>query len=112
MSTSGKVLSEKMDVFRLSFYTAPVSCLALMPFVYWREVRHSHLLQSSAIVLAGFILDGDIYRLSGVVGCPLPFVYWRQVRFGLLYGLFLTERRAFMLTIKIFLPLSQPFYPI
>ena len=39
MTTSGRVLSEKMDVFRLSFYTAPVSCLALLPFVYLREVR-------------------------------------------------------------------------
>ena len=38
MTTSGRVLSEKMDVFRLSFYTAPVSCLALLPFVYLREV--------------------------------------------------------------------------
>lgn len=44
MSTSGKVLSEKMDVFRLSFYTAPVSCLALLPFVYWREVLARALL--------------------------------------------------------------------
>ena len=39
MTTSGRVLSEKMDVFRLSFYTAPVSCVALLPFVYLREVR-------------------------------------------------------------------------
>ena len=39
MTTSGRVLSEKMDVFRLSFYTAPVSCIALLPFVYLREVR-------------------------------------------------------------------------
>ncbi len=38
MSTSGRVLSEKMDVVRLTFYTAPVSCLALTPFFLWREV--------------------------------------------------------------------------
>jgi hypothetical protein len=39
MSTSGRVLSEKLDVVRLTFYTAPVSCLALLPFFLWREVR-------------------------------------------------------------------------
>lgn len=39
MSTSGRVLSEKLDVVRLTFYTAPVSCLALLPFFLCREVR-------------------------------------------------------------------------
>ena len=40
MSTSGRLLSEKLDVLRLAFYTAPVSCIALFPFCYSREVRH------------------------------------------------------------------------
>ena len=38
MSTSGRILSEKLDVLRLAFYTAPVSCLALFPFCYVHEV--------------------------------------------------------------------------
>lgn len=39
MSTSGRLLSEKLDVLRLAFYTAPVSCIALFPFCYVREVK-------------------------------------------------------------------------
>lgn len=39
MSTSGRVLSEKLDVVRLTFYTVPVSCIALTPFFLWQEVR-------------------------------------------------------------------------
>lgn len=36
--TSGKLLSEKMDVLRLAFYTAPVSCAVLFPLFILREV--------------------------------------------------------------------------
>lgn len=38
MSTTGKVMSEKLDVLRLAFYTAPVSCTVLLPLFYIREV--------------------------------------------------------------------------
>ena len=38
MTMSGRVLSEKLDVLRLTFYTAPVSCLCLLPFYKWQEV--------------------------------------------------------------------------
>jgi hypothetical protein len=38
MSTSGKVLSEKVDVLRLTFYTAPISFLVLLPALHMREV--------------------------------------------------------------------------
>lgn len=38
MSTTGKVMSEKLDVLRLAFYTAPVSCALLLPLFYIREV--------------------------------------------------------------------------
>lgn len=38
MTMSGKVLSEKLDVLRLTFYTSPISCLCLLPFYYFREV--------------------------------------------------------------------------
>ena len=37
MTFSGKVLSEKLDVVRLTFYTAPVSLICLTPFLLWRE---------------------------------------------------------------------------
>ena len=39
MSTAGRVLSEKMDVLQLAFYTAPVSSCVLMPFFWLLEVR-------------------------------------------------------------------------
>lgn len=38
MTFSGKLLSEKLDVVRLTFYTAPVSLLCLAPFMAWREL--------------------------------------------------------------------------
>lgn len=31
-------MSEKLDVLRLAFYTAPVSCAILLPLFYIREV--------------------------------------------------------------------------
>ena len=43
MSTSGRILSERLDVLRLAFYTAPVSCIALFPFCYFREVSFINL---------------------------------------------------------------------
>ena len=39
MSTAGKVLSEKIDVLQLAFYTAPVSSCVLLPFFWILEVR-------------------------------------------------------------------------
>lgn len=47
MSTSGRILSEKLDVLRLAFYTAPVSCIALFPFCYFHEV--SQILSSARL---------------------------------------------------------------
>lgn len=38
MTFSGKILSEKLDVVRLTFYTAPISLLCLSPFLVWREL--------------------------------------------------------------------------
>lgn len=32
MSCSGKLLSEKLDALRLTFYTGPISALTLLPF--------------------------------------------------------------------------------
>ena len=42
MTFSGKLLSEKLDVVRLTFYTAPISLACLLPFMLWRE-WHSFL---------------------------------------------------------------------
>ena len=39
MSMTGRILSEKIDVLRLTFYTAPVSCALLLPVFFIREVR-------------------------------------------------------------------------
>ena len=39
MTISARVLSERVDALRLTFYTAPVSCLILLPFYHLREVR-------------------------------------------------------------------------
>ena len=49
MSMSGKVLSEKLDVLRLTFYTSPISCLCLLPFYYLREVHPlcAHIVKAS-----------------------------------------------------------------
>ena len=33
------MLSEKLDVLRLAFYTAPISCCVLLPLFIFREVR-------------------------------------------------------------------------
>ena len=38
MSTTGKLLSERIDVLRLTFYTAPVSSACLAPLFFVREV--------------------------------------------------------------------------
>ena len=38
MSTTGRLLSERIDVLRLTFYTAPVSCVCLAPLFFMREV--------------------------------------------------------------------------
>lgn len=35
--TSLQVMSEKIDVMRLTFYTAPISCACLLPFLAARE---------------------------------------------------------------------------
>mmetsp|Transcript_16545 Transcript_16545/g.35792 ORF Transcript_16545/g.35792 Transcript_16545/m.35792 type:complete len:368 (+) Transcript_16545:182-1285(+) len=35
MSSIGRLMSEKLDVLRLAFYTAPITCIVLIPF-YWK----------------------------------------------------------------------------
>lgn len=43
MTLSGRMLSTRVDALRLTFYTAPVCCLVLLPFYHWREVRQPSL---------------------------------------------------------------------
>jgi drug/metabolite transporter (DMT)-like permease len=42
MSTSGRVLSERIDVLRLAFYTSPVALGILFPLFYIQEVSSLH----------------------------------------------------------------------
>ena len=41
MCTAGRMLQEKLDVFQLTFYTAPVSLAVLFPFFITREASLS-----------------------------------------------------------------------
>jgi drug/metabolite transporter (DMT)-like permease len=57
MTFSGKVLSEKLDVVRLTFYTAPVSLACLAPFLAWRELDAFYAYYSrDASSVAGIML--------------------------------------------------------
>lgn len=38
MSSIGKLMSEKLDVLRLTFYTAPITCVLLVPFFLTMEM--------------------------------------------------------------------------
>ncbi|KAL0050280.1 hypothetical protein WJX82_008064 [Trebouxia sp. C0006] len=65
MSTSGRILSEKLDVLRLAFYTAPVSCIALFPFCYFREsARFMTYSQGQSMIVTAIILVGSVNALS------------------------------------------------
>lgn len=39
MATSGRLLTERIDALRLTFYTAPVALAALLLLYLWQEVR-------------------------------------------------------------------------
>lgn len=47
---AGLVLSEKLDVLQLTFYTAPVSCAMLFPFYLLREVCHLLEISVSSVI--------------------------------------------------------------
>jgi hypothetical protein len=42
MASSGKLLSEKVDVMRMTFYTSPVSCFVIFPFYLKMEAPNFH----------------------------------------------------------------------
>ena len=41
-SLTGKLMSEKIEALRLTFYMAPTSCLILFPLYLWREVSEPY----------------------------------------------------------------------
>ena len=65
MTFSGKLLSEKLDVVRLTFYTAPVSLLCLAPFMAWREWADFQVyLSSNFTSVAGIILISSVNAVT------------------------------------------------
>ncbi|DBA98259.1 hypothetical protein WJX77_011419 [Trebouxia sp. C0004] len=67
--TSGKLLSEKMDVLRLAFYTAPVSCAVLLPLFIARESAtfREYAMENSAGVVLVLLCSSAIALLYNVV---------------------------------------------
>ena len=53
MSSIGKLMSEKVDVLRLTFYTAPLTCVVLLPFYFSLEDREYR--QYQAVSSSGYI---------------------------------------------------------
>ena len=47
MSSIGRLMSEKVDVLRLTFYTAPLTCFMLLPFYLHNEAHDFAVYQSS-----------------------------------------------------------------
>ena len=80
MTVSGRVMSEKLDVLRLTFYTSPVSCLVLLPFFYFKEVRAR--LMPKCFADAPDICSRPSNLLSTLVSCN-PFLLCLSARFAL-----------------------------
>jgi drug/metabolite transporter (DMT)-like permease len=61
MTFSGKVLSEKLDVVRMTFYTAPISLACLFPFFVWRELGpFMAYYEQNASGVAGIVLVSSL----------------------------------------------------
>ena len=64
MTFSSKLLSEKLGVVRLTFYTAPISLSCLAPFMYWKEFGSLKVYMSSKFYSAiGIMIVGCINAL-------------------------------------------------
>jgi hypothetical protein len=68
MSFSGRLLSEKLDVLRLAFYTAPVSLGVLLPLFYLSEVRTLSLLQHDQDMIKAMLF---LYRFPRICSAAL-----------------------------------------
>eukprot|EP00192_Tetraselmis_astigmatica_P025118 CAMPEP_0117698506 /NCGR_PEP_ID=MMETSP0804-20121206/29794_1 /TAXON_ID=1074897 /ORGANISM="Tetraselmis astigmatica, Strain CCMP880" /LENGTH=326 /DNA_ID=CAMNT_0005512819 /DNA_START=352 /DNA_END=1329 /DNA_ORIENTATION=- len=65
ISTSGKVLSEKLDVLRLTFYTAPVTISALLPcYLAMEHTRLGKYMDQEGLFFAPILLIGCVVALS------------------------------------------------
>ncbi|KAK9830332.1 hypothetical protein WJX72_011058 [[Myrmecia] bisecta] len=61
LSFSGAVLSEKLDVLRMTFYTAPVSCTVLLPFFFLQEAGSvGEYWRNNSKVVVLYILAGGV----------------------------------------------------
>mmetsp|Transcript_32881 Transcript_32881/g.83458 ORF Transcript_32881/g.83458 Transcript_32881/m.83458 type:complete len:373 (+) Transcript_32881:143-1261(+) len=68
MASIGKLLSEKLDVWRLTFYTAPVTC-AMLALFYWK-------LESSRFAAYQMeTLNHSMYAALILVGCVNALAY-------------------------------------
>ncbi|KAK9832050.1 hypothetical protein WJX81_002190 [Elliptochloris bilobata] len=113
MVTAGKIMSEKVDALRLTFYTAPSSCAVLAPFFYGREAgtfleylpAHMQgvagiLIVSSCLALAYNVVHATmIHRLSAVTTTVLGEA--KIVALLVLSALFLGEDRVFTLKMTV-----------
>lgn len=72
LSTAGRILSERVDVMRLTFYTAPVSAICLAPLSYTHEVR----LGFAAIDMSSMPSPGMFYssHIRYIIPAPGPIV--------------------------------------
>lgn len=70
--TSGKLLSEKLDVLLLTFYTAPVSCATLLPIFVLREVSGFYSFVCYYIVSK---LSSDVVPALSIVACLHAFLH-------------------------------------
>ncbi|KAK9814428.1 hypothetical protein WJX72_005780 [[Myrmecia] bisecta] len=116
MTTSGKVLSEKVDVLRLTFYTAPVSAIVLLPAFLYKEYEpfqpylavHGRdvaaiLAGTSALALAyNYIHNKMIQCMSATTTTVLGEV--KIVALLLMSYLFLGEKRDFTLKMTALSP--------
>mmetsp|Transcript_7751 Transcript_7751/g.15824 ORF Transcript_7751/g.15824 Transcript_7751/m.15824 type:complete len:364 (-) Transcript_7751:643-1734(-) len=65
MTISGRVLTQKLDAVRLTFYTAPVSVIVLLPlalYYEWSAFQEFTMLHTHAV--AGILIGGSCVALS------------------------------------------------
>ncbi|KAL3130623.1 hypothetical protein ABBQ38_008017 [Trebouxia sp. C0009 RCD-2024] len=119
MSTAGKVMSEKVDVLRLTFYTAPVSCAVLLPLFLVRERQRFQiyytqnstavllvLLCSSIVALSYNVIHSlMIQKTSAVTTTVLGEV--KIVGLLILSALLLGEKKAFTLKMTVGVTLAM-----
>ncbi|KAK9836954.1 hypothetical protein WJX81_002533 [Elliptochloris bilobata] len=76
LSFSGRALSEELDVFRLTFYTAPVSVAVLLPVLLWQEVGPltEYWSAQGTWALVAYLLSG------GMIAMLYNIVHYRMIQ--------------------------------